>query len=454
MKKQESDATIMRNKGNEIFRKCTDHLPYTIMNERLKQAIEIYESAIKLSISDDELSKANKNIALCCQRLFNKIINNNVNKQNIEECLFHGSNCLKFYLFHLRYSKTYIKLEEESDIVTKITSHLSNILNIINHKAITYEQSLQKLFKLSELITWNYPIIRAYTSVSIAKKYLSKGIDFLENMEYIKAMSNFENTRQMVNEALYYKDYISEDNIFYELNDFHESAIFYIIRSKALMYIKQGMDLFNAAVYLNEDLKMDQIFDAIDKYREALLQTGCFQEGKVDIELEAICYSKLGYIFYHIFKNSVKSEILVKQSVDLGLSMHPKNVGIEEWYKSSVAILKEIRNKREKEEREKKDEVREKYMKELSEDLDKINNIWKEKSVEQFMKYILTNYPPQENLNFNVDEQKEKTNTKKVILKVITFYHPDKFSNEDMKKKILMEEITKLLTTKYEYFKE
>jgi hypothetical protein len=56
-----------------------------------------------------------------------------------------------------------------------------------------------------------------------------------------------------------------------------------------------------------------------------------------------------------------------------------------------------------------------------------------------------------ENLNFIVKE-KAKSNIKRVFIKVISLYHPNKYSSDDMKKKLLMEEISKILNRKYAYF--
>jgi len=52
-------------------------------------------------------------------------------------------------------------------------------------------------------------------------------------------------------------------------------------------------------------------------------------------------------------------------------------------------------------------------------------------------------------LNYNVDQEIKKTSHKKVLVNNIKYYHPDKYSSEDIIKKIFMEEITKRLNDVY-----
>ena len=76
---------------------------------------------------------------------------------------------------------------------------------------------------------------------------------------------------------------------------------------------------------------MDDVTESLTYYRNALneISKSTFSQ---DIELEAICFSNIAKIMYRIFKNKKKRNKIkgyVMQSVNLGLSLMPKNVGKE-----------------------------------------------------------------------------------------------------------------------------
>jgi hypothetical protein len=178
-----------------------------------------------------------------------------------------------------------------------------------------------------------------------------------------------------------------------------------------------------------------------------------YLEENRDIEIEATCHSRIGYIFYEIFKIESKSEAHVKEAVNLGLSLFPKNVSLIDWYKTAADILNKIRKKKEDEENKIESELRKKIKTENEEIFKKLDAEFK-KSCDNFLKYIIANHPPYEGFSFNVEAETNKTSLKKVLLKLIPLYHPDKQSSEkDLKKKIIMDEITKCLNSKYNDFK-
>jgi len=198
---------------------------------------------------------------------------------------------------------------------------------------------------------------------------------------------------------------------------------------------------------------MDLIYDSLDRYREALMFTNCFKENaNADIELEAICCSKLGKIFHKIMKDETKAHLYVKQSIELGLTMRPKNVATEKWYKEAAEILQLIRKSKEKEENKVITEEINKIKKDNELVFTKIDKESKKGYIE-FMKFAIKTHPPQPESVLNVDVDKDAIGIKKLLLKAVSMYHPDKFMSTDMLKKVTMEEICKHLTSFYEQFK-
>lgn len=70
------------------------------------------------------------------------------------------------------------------------------------------------------------------------------------------------------------------------------------------------------------------------------------------------------------------------------------------------------------------------------------------------MKILITKYKPKYSENFEIKLEDINSSTfKKTLLKMITYYHPDKQPLSDMKNKIFSEEITKELSRHYDTFK-
>lgn len=101
-------------------------------------------------------------------------------------------------------------------------------------------------------------------------------------------------------------------------------------------------------------------------------------------------------------------------------------------------------------EQEEQYKAKEKIKEEMKDELDQIkkkpNNI-------EFLKCVYNRYPPK-NETFKLMEDAEE-NIKKALQKAVIHYHPDKSEPEKngMKWKIMSEEITKYLTSRYEVLK-
>lgn len=118
----------------------------------------------------------------------------------------------------------------------------------------------------------------------------------------------------------------------------------------------------------------------------------------------------------------------MKLSVDLGLSMYPKNPQMEDWFRRSSEILNIIGKKREEEERKISEELREKIKKENEKIFKELDIHFRNDSTEKFIEYIIENYPANSDIvrNLNVKEEAKKVGMKKILLKLIPYYHPDK----------------------------
>jgi hypothetical protein len=450
-------AEDFRIQANEIYKTCDDMLPVRILKEKIFQAIKLYEKGINVSDQKLEVFKCNKNIALAYQKLWERLNSPLPSEKKLfEEWYFYGFNCLESYGKSLKFYKLFLTEPDQENFIQKIVSLYQNIWNfIIDCEFLNEEEKLKNIRKLENTISWEFACeINVEISCLTAGTYLHKGIFLYDKQEYIQAISMLSECMMYVKRALSYERSITNYNLIEALLELQESVNYEMIRSNTQKAIAQAEKFFNSGVLESESLDMEFIYLSLDKYREALLQTKCFDEkAQPDIELEAIIYSKLGYIFFHILKNETKAEINVKQSVDLGVSLFPKNVSTEKWYREATNILREIRQKKIDQEDKNMQEYKQKFKDGLAETFKTIE-LESKKSTQDFLKFIIANYPPQEEFTFNVTEEILKSGLKDVLKKLITKYHPDKFPDSDMKKKVLMEEICKYLNQKYDYLKQ
>ena len=113
---------------------------------------------------------------------------------------------------------------------------------------------------------------------------------------------------------------------------------------------------------------------------------------KDDIELEAICLARLGKVIYRIFKNSDKAKKYLSVCVGLGLSLEPKNVTNEKWFKEANSDLKELQMGSTIELDKKEGEERETFKAEYSQIFTEIKTEHDKGGI-NFLKFILNKYP-------------------------------------------------------------
>jgi hypothetical protein len=335
-----------------------------------------------------------------------------------------------------------VLIETNESFLSKLRKLLLKLIDYISDKSDNY---IQELLKVKELIPWKLSSLRHIINMSLAKKYLCRCIQLTEDEQYIQALSMVNNCQEMCLDNLSNSKNEDED----ELLDILDSANFYISRVQTFILITQAKKMLSEAFYEDDTINLELFYDILDKYREALNYNNINNERK-DIELEAICYSELGFLLCTVLKSRERAKELLTHAVSLAMSLHPKNVHEERWYRKAVSCLTELRNYFVKQESEEEKKRKDNLKEGLKDTLEKLETE-KGKGWESFVKFIKANHPPDDN-SFDLKgalkaEIKKKS---KILLKMIKGYHPDKVSNEDVKKKFLFEEITKILTSFYE----
>lgn len=103
-----------------------------------------------------------------------------------------------------------------------------------------------------------------------------------------------------------------------------------------------GKRIFVHATREEENLNMDEVYDALDSFGNA--SKLAFEHD--DTEMEAQCEAWIGKIYHKALKKEPKAMTHFNNVVRLANSLRPKDVTQTEWYRDSKQALDAIREKR------------------------------------------------------------------------------------------------------------
>jgi len=143
----------------------------------------------------------------------------------------------------------------------------------------------------------------------------------MKNDAFYFNFSNSEDLKTFINldEDNGYIDYISIEDLIYETAEQIDEAKSYSIRCAIQANLQRADFLFSNAINEDETIDMELIYYSLDSYRSAHQMVNILNnQNKPDVEIEAIICSKLGYIFFKVYKNYDKAKTFLNQAVTLG----------------------------------------------------------------------------------------------------------------------------------------
>ncbi|CAL4237620.1 unnamed protein product, partial [Meganyctiphanes norvegica] len=172
------------------------------------------------------------------------------------------------------------------------------------------------------------------------------------------------------------------------------------------------------------------------------------------VEMEAIALSRLGNLYDCILKDQSRAKQNFMRSLQLAGSLQPRVFHHEEWYKLAAIATERYQTEYVDKEEQERAKERAPYLTELKKELEEIKKE-EEKGAVPLLKYIYKTWPPKDKRNKPPQLTTDPKIQKQALKKAIVHYHPDKQNVKlhGMKWFVLAEEITKVLTRKYEYFK-
>lgn len=229
---------------------------------------------------------------------------------------------------------------------------------------------------------------------------------------------------------------------------------------QALQALSSAGELVEDALGGREEMSVDLVWQALDMLKQAALISG-------DVEVEANARGKMGLIYLNILKMEDIAKTYIADAMNLTKAMSMENavnLYTFSWYAEVANAWKVLQDKvvRREEDlwaKEKEPLLQDKVVKRSlklleSTDID---------DVQEFAEFLFDFFEPEhlkDKVTFEVFKKEAEAkgffdNKKKMLLKLITHWHPDKVgkdSEEDKKWFIVCEEITKKLTAEYSLF--
>ena len=452
-------SEILRNQGNECFRRATqvDANSSPVKTRNLyEQALSLYYQAKdKAENRKDECSAA-KNIGKAAWRIAGVLRDKNDTPETI---IFYLHEAIKGLCVAYNHSEDCKDAEWRADVFET----LSVCLQQVSEVADTFGSRDQKIAQLEKLCSVN-TVVQAAGDIqlALATLYFHDGTTSLQNGDYKKCLGRMKDCYRPIEEVkrlgFYTGVSCATSELLTEARVLEQDVFYHSCSASSIQARSQGDELLELAMQGEENLDMDLIFDVIDWYKQAIVLAR-----EIDLEQEAIGSSRLGVVYDKVLKITSRAKEYFTKCLELMEALKPRTFFLHQWYKDCTVALKRYQDEARERDEEERQKARAKFIEELADELKDLKD--HNSGAISFIKHLYLNYPPKlSSWEKPGEEDMKKWDSlvirskqyKKLLMKVLTFYHPDKVDeNEHGKKwKIFCEEITKLLNLHFERTKD
>eukprot|EP00736_Rhodelphis_marinus_P014373 Rmarinus@m.24889 len=204
------------------------------------------------------------------------------------------------------------------------------------------------------------------------------------------------------------------------------------------------LDLLEGKRYLqmlhDEEWDVDIAYAALDAYRMAIVTA----RGLV-VAIEAEARSALGFIFDVILKQEETAHVHYREAVVLAAACAPQSFSSHRWWRKATDFVKRYQERRAAAEEEKRNRAKQPYLDALKNELEELKK--HATDGDTLLAYVYKTFKP------GGATSPPKDVKKKVLLRTIAHFHPDKCSQMGRKVQVYYEEVCKHLTSAYELTK-
>lgn len=207
--------------------------------------------------------------------------------------------------------------------------------------------------------------------------------------------------------------------------------------------LANGERCLTKGIYEAESMDMDLVYDALDAFNLA----GRLALKHKDTELEAISEANLGNLWCKALKNDKRAKVHLYNCVRVANTLFPRNVQSMPWFNRASSQLQEIRDRIAAADREKEKEEEKKYLDLVDDDLKAVKTA-RDKSEKDLLEHLNSKFLSDDPISMD-GETEPKIKNRKLYLKFIVRFHPDKHQQKPGQILFLNSEITKILTGIY-----
>ncbi|MCQ2818909.1 MAG: heat shock 70 family protein [archaeon] len=392
------------------------------INDKISKLELLYNK----SQNKEEKSNYAQSLALTLEDTLNETINNGIENMSVYENFMYRIKKL-FYYFNSICELGFISEEEQERILIKV----KGFLDIIRNEKLDDIYDLLEMFKNTKKV-FDVLILQVVRFEFNEALKLANKKDFLRSKKILQKCQSILNYYDFPIKVMFHK---VDGEISDEYNDLKESISFYMCRSNAGILMKEADDYLNLGLTGSDDLDMDKIYLALDKYKEALKEVLNSNES-TDVELEAMCLSAICKIQFKILKSTQISSIKdkIRNCMRLAESLRV-NLETLKWFRDAKQIFEEIQSLENKIEDETDENFKEKLITEKPEIFNKINEYAGKSNVE-FLKFILQEHPYDGYKPSNNIEADFKKNPRIFVRKLKGKYNPRYLKKETYEERV------------------
>jgi len=433
-----STAERLRIVGNDIYRAANQPgLSPVVKRSRLMRALENYNKSLAHSCDDSERSKASKNIALA-----SRLVAKTYGEEDLQSIVFFKLQAVNHFSIAAYHGRC-----RDPQWCAAVNNALLDC--ILDTEDVFVDENFchkdQWFTKCANAIHDKVTAVKAECWFLLADAFFKAGIVKLDEGNCKGCKSNMFDVAQPLEKARSLMTVEPNEELCEKIEILGEDAFVHQCISTSIILTKIGDTHIEKALYDEEELDMDRVFLAMDMYRQAMVDSR-----EKDVEHEAAALSKLGLVYHNILKIEDKAREYLKLSIQMGVSLAPRNVESVEWFVKAKKAMAQIQiaaaNAVEREFEEARVEMRKEYAKELV-DLETAGK----RGHEEFLVFVYQTHPPR-NPSHTIAVHKPSTKLvlKKAYIKALRHYHGDKqLVFDDQKWRAFCEEITKLLNRHY-----
>lgn len=453
----------LRKEGNKFYLKgIDDGLSPLLANDRLNQALKYYYQAKSSARTPDELSSTLKNIGKTNYRIAGvkskelkarqivKMSTKQVQKLE-DEIKFYSKESLGSLFSALKLGSCKPEAWQArmfSDIALIFTDLIGYTDCFSN-----FDRRLAALFVLANNMVLEE--LRSILYLQIATFLHTNSVEALEQHD-------FRSTLRLVHEMNYpleeaEKATTSEDTLA-DIRVLKSDAVYQLASAESMQACTIAIEQLKGLpkeVKLSSD--MDMVLDTLDMFKDAALKAR-----EISLGQEAMACYYQGHIFETFLKMKHKAKTFYMRVMHLTEAAKPKVFTSDQWYKDCVASLKVMQDEAREQDGEAQEEIKKRLRKEMEKELNDIEAAKTTGGPTELLRHIYSKHPPK-NKPFKLADLKEldgwddksKSEKKKILLKAMADYHPDKNPKDKHGEKwhFLAQEITKSITSFHEIIK-